>query len=127
MIDIFKDLIPNLMLGKQPLEFENINQEYNPWVVNTALSYHFDMVLLVAEINKIPNIDRQMQYDFYFHGVKKKKRPYIPWIKKKVKNEDIEAIKELYEVSYKKAEEILDLCSPDDLVKLRKMVDKGGK
>lgn len=126
-MDLFKDLIPNLLQGKKPLEFENITQEYNPWVINSALCYNLDTVLLAAEMNRVPNIDRQMQYDFYFHGVKKKKRPYIPWIKKKEKLKDIEAIKELYEVSTKKAEEILSLCSEKDLQSLRKTTDKGGK
>lgn len=115
------------MQGKEKLDFEDINKEYNPWVVNQAMSYYLDTVLFAAEMNKVYFLDRQMQYDFLFYAIKKKKRKYVPWVKKVKESDDISVIKEVYQISNKKANEILNILTSDQLETLRTATNKGGK
>lgn len=126
-IDLWKQLIPNLLKEKEPLEFENINKDYSPWMVNSCLSYYMDTVLFANEMNRNYHLDKQLQYDFLFYGIKKKKRPYTPWIKKEKESEYIDAIKEIYKVSSKKAKEMLPIFNKEQLKELIERTEKGGK
>jgi len=126
-IDLWKQIIPNILKEDKPLEFENINKEYNPWLVNSACSYYMDTILFANEMNRNPHLDKQLQYDFLFYGIKKKKRSYSPWIKKEKESEYIDAIKELHSVSTKKAKEMLPIFNKEQLKDLLKRTEKGGK
>jgi hypothetical protein len=126
-IDLWKEMVPNILQGKEPLEFEDINREYNPWMVNSALARYIDTILFAAEMNKYYNLDKKMQYDFLFYSIKKKKRGYIPWIKKEKDSEDLSIIKEYYNVSNSKARDIINILKSDQLEMIREKMDIGGK
>ena len=52
MSDLFKDIIPSVLQTKKDvLEDE---KDYNAFVVNKALSFHFDCVLQVNSMNMLP-------------------------------------------------------------------------
>ncbi len=122
-LDLFRELIPSLMQGKEPLLEEE--KDYNPWMVNSALSYHFDCVLYAQEMNMNYNLDKKMQHDYLFHSLRKYKRKYQTW-NKKVNNQDLSVIKEYFGYSNTKAKEALNILTTEQIGAIKLMLEKGG-
>ena len=49
-------------------------KNYPPYIVNRCLSGHLDTVLYANEMNLHPNLDKDMQYQFYLNSLRKRKR-----------------------------------------------------
>ena len=65
MPDLFKEIIPSILQNKKSVIHDEIDlKDYTPFVVNRALSYHLDCVLYVNELNRLPGIDKDMQYSY---------------------------------------------------------------
>ena len=125
MPDLFRDYIKSVLETKHNhMETQEDEKAYVPFVVNRALSYHMDTVLLANEMNKLPNTDKKLQYDFLINIVRSRKRPYQKWTKY-IAPDDIEVVKEYYGYSNEKATAALQLLSPDQLEKIKKI--KGGR
>ena len=125
MVDIFKDIIPSILQTKEPVITEENEREYNPFVVNRALSQHYDCALYANQMNLYPNTDKLLQYHYYLNTIRSYKRPYQKWHKKDV-IEDLDAIKEYYNYSYDKAKDALRVLSGEQLNEIKKKLDKGG-
>lgn len=98
---------------------------YNPWMVNRGLSLFPDTVLWANEMNKYYHLDHDMQYEFLYGAVTKKKR-FTKWPKKD-KSEHIDLIKEYYGVSNRKAIEYLSILSEDQLELIKTTMYQGGR
>lgn len=101
--------------------------DYQPFLTNHALSAYPDVVLFSSEMNQYPTLPNQMQFDFYYHAVRKGYR-FEPWLKKN-KNETLDNINLLinyYQFSASKAKAALDILSDEQLEFIRKRTDKGG-
>jgi hypothetical protein len=123
MPDIFREILPSILNGKEKVLFEP--KEYNPFVINRALSSYYDCIILTNLMNSMPHIDRQMQYDFLFHSVRKYKRPFSKWVKKET-TDNLRIIKEYYKYSNEKAAMALSVLSEDEISEITKRIDKGG-
>lgn len=55
-------------------------ETYNPFIINRSLSYHLDSILLANEMNKLHDLPKQAQYNFYYHGISPRTR-FAKWIK----------------------------------------------
>lgn len=100
-------------------------QLYNPFVINRCLSYFQDTIFLVNEMNQYPDLDKRLQYHFLLKGVRKRNR-FSKW-DKQLKNDELEVVKEYFDINTQKAEEYLSLLSDDDLHKIRIKMQKGGR
>lgn len=98
---------------------------YVPFIVNRGMSYTIDTVLFANEVNMNSHIDANLQYDFYFYGIPKKKR-YGKWIKKDILS-NIDIIQENYRCSITRAIEYSGLLTPEQISVLEKRVNKGGR
>lgn len=98
---------------------------YNPFMVNRALSYHQDTIFLANEMNCMPNLSKKAQYDYLFHAVRPRKRR-AKWHKVET-HDDIELIIRAYKYSRQKARAALGILTDDQLKRLRKQFDTGGK
>ena len=94
-------------------------------MVNKALSFYRDTVMYANEMNKYPNLDKKLQYQFLLNIVRASKRPYSKW-HKKAKNSDLDAVKEYYGYSNEKARSALSVLSVKQLQDIRKKLDRGG-
>lgn len=121
MKDVF-EYVNQILNGKERLITDSI---YNTYMVNRALSYHYDTVMYANEMNMRHNLPTQMQNDFLFHVVRKKKRTFEKW-HKPTSLSDIEVIKETYNVSTEKARDFLLLLNNDTINILKEKLDKGG-
>ena len=122
------DYVNSINNGKNLLE-ESDNKEvvvkdYNPFMVNRALSYHNDTLMLANAMNQFSHLDKDLQYLFFINTVRPKKR-FAKWAKPE-KNDDLNTIVEYYGYSYEKAKQVLDLFSNEDLDRMRKKLEKGG-
>lgn len=123
MADLFKEIVPSILkTGQSVLDDE---KDYVPFIVNKALSYHYDCILYANQMNMYHTLDAKMQYDYLRMVIRKRSRPFQPWIKKET-IQDLEIIKEIYKVSNEKAKEILELLSVEQLDHLRHIAKKGG-
>ena len=123
MTDLFKDIIPSILQHKRPvLEDE---KDYSAFVVNKALSFHYDCVLQANEMNKFPSLPGSMQYHYLLNSIRGYKRPFRPWQKRET-IENLETVKEYFGYSNEKAKEVLVLLDADQLEEIRKAIHKGG-
>jgi hypothetical protein len=123
MSDLFKDIIPSILQTKKNV-LDN-EKDYNAFVVNRALSFHYDCILQCNEMNRYPNLPGSMQYSFLLNSIRGYKRPFRKWEKRET-IENLEAVKEYYNYSNEKAKEALVLLNAAQLEKIRKAIDKGG-
>ncbi len=83
MADLFKEIIPSILQTKQyALLTEQDEKSYSSFMVNRALSFHRDTVLLANEMNRYTTLDNKLKYDFLLNIVRASKRPYSKWHKK---------------------------------------------
>ena len=76
------------------------------------------------EMNRFPNLDKDMQYNFMLNGIRKRKR-FAPWLKQE-KIEDLEVVKKYYNYNTEKAKQALRILTPDQLQYIKKKMDVGG-
>ena len=123
MSDLFKDIIPSILHNKKNVLDDE--KDYHAFVVNRALSFHYDCVLQANEMNKNPGLSGNMQYQYLLNTVRGYKRPFRKWEKRET-IDDLDAIKEYYNYSDEKAREALVLLDTTQLETIRKAIDKGG-
>lgn len=111
----------NDLISNDPL----CEKEYAPFLINRGLSYHYDTVMFANEMNSNYHLEKRMQYYFYLHAISKKKR-FSKWHKPD-KIEDVDLISRVYGYSKKKALEAIKIISKDDLERIRKDYNIGGR
>jgi hypothetical protein len=125
MADLFKELIPSILQTKEyALLTEQDEKSYSSFMVNRALSFHRDTILQANEMNKYPNLDNKLKYDFLINIIRAQKRPYSKW-HKKAQSRDLSVVKEYYGYSDAKAEEALKILSDDQIAAMKKQLYKG--
>jgi hypothetical protein len=121
------DIVNSLSYTKK-LEFsENdseMEKEYLPFIVNRAFSYYPDTIMHSNELNFRSFASKRMQYDYYYHSLRSRKR-YSKWLKKS-KNDNIELIQKYYNLSKAKAIQALELLTKEQLSQIRSEMSVGG-
>ena len=100
-------------------------KRYPAFIVNKCLSGLADAVLFANEMNCLHWLDNKLQYDFYLHGLPKKKR-FAKWMKAS-KLKDLDLIKEHFNYSNEKAKVALEILSKEQVEYIRRLRSKGGK
>ena len=122
------------MSKKSPFDYvKSINQKtheddlsgYNPFLTNRAFAMHLDTILLAEQMNHYHLLSPQLQYEFYYNAVRKGRRFGFP--KKVEESDDIKLVQEYYQYSRRKAEEALQILTPEQLAQIKTTLDKGGK
>ena len=122
------------MAKRSPFDYvKSINEKsemddlsgYNPFLTNRTFAYHLDTILLAEEMNQAHHIGPQLQYDFYYHSVRRGKRFGFP---PKVEEEhNLGVVMEYYQCSRQKALEYLQVLTLNDINAIIAVSDKGGK
>jgi hypothetical protein len=122
-----KDWLNSINQTKKNLmnEDSSLVKEYAPFIINRCLSGHIDSILFANEMNMHHQLDKDMQYSFYLHSLRKRNR-YSPWIyKDKIAN--LECVKQYYGYSNEKAIQALKILNKDQIEFIKKRLDTGGK
>lgn len=120
------DYVNEILQGKKNLIIDNITEkEYVPFMVNRALSYHYDCIAFASEMNQRHFLDKKLQNDFLLNTIRSKKRPRVKWAKSE-KSEDIECLKQVYQFSDSKAREALRLLTTEQIQQIKEQTVTGG-
>lgn len=114
-----RDIIRN---SENPEKAENL---YNPFMVNKALSFYPDSILYANEMNRRPEMNNLLQFDYLINTVRSMKRDHA-WIKKQAQDEDVLTLAEYLGMSPRRVEESLKVLTSDQLKELKKRTIKGG-
>lgn len=98
---------------------------YVPFLTNRAFAGFIDTVLFAEQMNQSHRLDPQLQYDFYYYGIRKGNR-FDP-IPKPVEPEYLDVVMAFYNYSRQKALEVMHLLSKQDILNMVKSMDKGGR
>lgn len=121
----FKEILPTILVNKKSIITKDNENEYLPFIINKALSYHVDTVLYANEMNKNGHLSNLMQYQYLLNTIRPYKREFRAWYKKG-DEEDLIMIKELFNISKNKAREALSLLSEEEMIQIRDAMYKGG-
>lgn len=106
------------------LDDPDFQKEYKAFIVNRALSYHSDSVLHANMMNERPWLEPALQFHFLLNTLRPRRR-IAKWIKP-TDSDDVAAIAEYYEISLRKARDLVSLHSSEQLTIIRRRIDKGG-
>lgn len=93
-------------------------KEYNPFIVNRALSNHQDCIFRADEMNRYADLPKDVQYQYHMAAVVPRRRPFVPW-NKKAKNDDLALVMREYGYSATRAFEALAILSDEQLQAIR--------
>jgi hypothetical protein len=121
-----KDWLNSINFNKNNLieEDPDLIKDYPPYIINRCLSGSLDCILFANEMNRYPNLDKDMQYNFYLNTLRKKKR-FSPWLRKE-KVTDLQSVKQYYGYSNEKASQALKILSKQQLEFIKQRLEKGG-
>ena len=122
-----KDYLKAVNQTKEPLmdgEDEEWERKYPPFIVNKCVGAFPDTIMLVNEINQLPNVDKKLQFDFLINSLRPRKR-FTPWLKAN-KLENLEYVKEFYGYNNEKAKSALDILSDEQISAIKTKLNKGG-
>ena len=124
-----KDYLNSINFNKNDLMGEDSDPawkaKYPPYIINKCMSQHMDTVMYANEMNQYSFLDHKMQYDFYIHIVRPRRR-FSPWGKKQ-KIDDLDLVKRYYGYSTDKAIQALRILSPNQIDYIKDKLNKGGK
>lgn len=122
MMDYVFDIMSN---GKHLLRQDPANiKGFDAFITNRALSMSLDTIMWANEMNKCPGLPKEMQYDFLFYGIPKRRRR-LSW-KKKTKLNNITIIRQYYECNYGRALEMSRLLTDDEVNEMATAMNPGG-
>jgi len=119
---------------KNPFSYvKNINSKreydfdlsgYSPFLTNRCLSGFIDCIFFAEEMNQHHQLPPQLQYDFYYYGVRKASR-FDP-LPKNQEPEHLSVVMEYFSYSRQKALEALQILTEEQIYKMILSMDKGG-
>ena len=125
MADLFNEILPSILQTKKYALLTDLDERsYPAFMVNRALSYHRDTVLLANEMNIYTSLDNKLKYDFLINIIRAQKRQFSKW-HKKAQSSDLNAVKEYYGYSDSKTSEALKILSDDQITAIKKQLYKG--
>lgn len=98
--------------GNYLMNTKEDEKAYPAFFINRGLSQHVDCILAANELNMCGDIDSKLHYDYLFHTIRKRSRPYGKWATKK-DNELIKAIAHRHNINHRKAAIYADLMSQE--------------
>lgn len=101
-------------------------KDYNAFLINRGLSYFPDTLFHSNMMNKYPDLDKKMQFDFYVNSISKRKR-FSKWHKKEVTPDTLKLIQDYYKYSEERALEALSLLTDEKIKIIENKMYKGGR
>jgi hypothetical protein len=119
--NLFFDLCNSLSERKED-RFNDFEEVYDSFNVNLWLSRFTDLTPLANELNKYPDIPKEIHYWVVNNGIRKQKRYFKSG--KQTVNPWIEKIQKRFQCSKDRAEEYLKFFNPEDLKKIDEWINR---
>ena len=114
-----------LQTKKQLIVDDLTEKDYNPFLVNRAISQHKDCLAFANEMNSRHYLEKKLQFDFLLNTIRSQKRPFAKWAKAE-KNDDLITVKSYFGFSDAKAREALRLLNARQIEEIREKMSIGG-
>ena len=123
------DFIKAASQSKKDLIAESENpsiteKQYNAFIVNRGFSYFDDTILHCNEMNQRHGLFADAQFKYYLGALRPRNR-FSKWHKAE-KNEDLDAIQEVYSCNRTVAKMYLKVLTSEDLKRVHSKLAKGG-
>ena len=102
----------------------HVEHKYVPWRTNRSLSNYPDTIMDASIMNMSAHLDSQLQFDYYFHSIRKRKRFFKR--PKAEKDSDHHLVQDYYKYNNRRTEEALSILTKDQLQIIEKRKEKGG-
>ena len=123
-IDLFV-FVKAIQYTKEPLIVDEWSErQYNPFMVNRALSFNPETVIQANEMNSRPHLGKKLQFSFLINTIRPKKR-FDAWVKAE-KSEVLDMVKQYYGFSNAEARSALRILTADQLELIGEKLNKGG-
>lgn len=110
---------------KQKLDFDNEDKKaYIPFLINKTLSFNVETLMYANDMNINYNLDNDLQFDYYFYSLPKKKY-YFKWAKDK-KDDDVLFFSKHFGYNIKKSREALAILTDEQLKTIKTKLEQGG-
>lgn len=103
---------------------EMTEKQYNAYIVNRGFANFDDAILHANEMNMRHHLFPAAQFDYYRNVLRKRKR-FSKWYKAE-KNEDLDAIQQVYSCNRTVAKMYLKALSKEDLQRVHERLTTGG-
>ena len=103
---------------------ELTEKQYNAYIVNRGFTNFEDTILHANEMNMRPNLFQDAQFQYYRAALRERKR-WSKWPKAD-KNNDLDALQEVYSCNRTVAKMYLKMLSTDQLKAIREKLSMGG-
>lgn len=125
-VDLFSVL--NSISTKDYSFTEEMNDGYQPFIINKGLMQHIDTILYANEMNINHQVTKEMHYDYLYYSVSKKKR-YGKWAKASTDDKElIDDIVEYYKINRNYAEVYMRMVGRDRMIEhLKNKMNQGGR
>ena len=97
---------------------------YPAFIVRRLLSYSRDAILFANELNCTPNVDSQLQYEYFLHVLPKQNR--FASLAKTEQDDNVSLLTTFYHCSKDKARTLVGLHTEKQLESIRARYRKGG-
>lgn len=102
--------------------FDDVRESsYVPFIVNKALSFSPDTVILANYANEYAFLDKQMQHDLLWYGIRKRPKSFNKWPKKTAQNLNI--VQQMYDCNEQQAAVIASILTEEQMAVLRQIED----
>lgn len=123
------DYVNSITLGKNNMMRDTENDTlaekvYKPWVVNKALSYFVDTILVANDMNIYHGLEKRAQYEYFINVIRRNKR-WAKWVKD-VESDDLDVVAKAYNCNHNVAREYLKILTKDQLEQIRATMVEGG-
>jgi hypothetical protein len=108
-------------LSEDPLAMK----KYPAFVINKCMGGHIDTVMNANQMNACDHLDKDLQYLYYLHSIRKSRR-FSPWDKKS-KCDDLDLVKRYYGYNTEKAQQALNILSQEQLKIIASKLNTGGR
>jgi len=125
---LFGDFVPDLTIEKKNLLRldDQAHKDYTPYMLAKFFSMGQGGIFYANEVNRLPNMSKQMSYDFFIHAIRKGKQ-YNPWAKGEKQEENVAMLMQYFQVNEQVAESYMKCISDEELEAIKEDTKIGGR
>ena len=114
----------NSINSRSHREWSEIEEVYEPFIINRALSYFRDTIMDADEMNRFSDVPKKAQYIYYINRIRPGKR-FTEWGKKKF-HSDFMLVQEHFKYSNRKTEAALKILTRAQIDAIKQKKETGG-
>lgn len=117
------DILKSISNDKNDLSDEpEFEKAYNPFMINRYVSMLKDTAIYAEYADKMANLPKKLQYQFYLNAIPKKNR-FFAYQKSEAKDEDVTNIMKYFYVSESKAKSLIKVLPQESIREINNLIN----